>query len=166
MYAEEVRHEERETQPLMGGVSKQRELPARHYSFDTEDNLSKDMYEIVDAESKTNFKAFGVVAAAWLLVFTCSFVKGGSGTHALVPCGSAEFFVVAFLPVPIILVMSWRVGSPPALTACPHRPPCPFLPLALPPRIELLACTPGGARRGRVTQVLMRANVWRQVGSA
>ena len=51
MYAEEVRHEERETQPLMGGVSKQRELPARHYSFDTEDNLSKDMYEIVDAES-------------------------------------------------------------------------------------------------------------------
>lgn len=43
-------------------------------------------------------------------VFVCSLVKGGSRSERLVECGSAAFYVVAFLPVPIILAISWRVG--------------------------------------------------------
>jgi hypothetical protein len=128
LYAEEVRNEEREAEPLIGGGSKQRELPARHYSFDTEDNLTKDMYEVVKEESKINFKALGVVTAAWALVLTCSLIKGGSGSHRLVPCGSLEFFFIAFLPVPIILALSWRLGSSPRSPP----PPPPFHPSTLP----------------------------------
>jgi len=48
---------------------------------------------------------------AWAIVFICSFIKGASGSRGVVPCGSWQFYAVAFLPIPIILVLSWRVGT-------------------------------------------------------
>lgn len=100
-----------ESQPLMGDSgSAPRQLPAKHYSFDSKDEMDAELYEIVHQESKINFKALGVVTVAWLLVFVCSFIKGASGQNGLVPCGSWQFYTFAFVPIPIILVLSWRVG--------------------------------------------------------
>jgi uncharacterized membrane protein YfcA len=106
LYAEESRVEAAaEARPLMGST-----MPAQHYSFETKDNLPSALHDIVEAESKVNFKALGVVLVSWFLVFVCSLLKGGSGSKSVVPCGSIEFFVLAFLPIPIILILSWRIG--------------------------------------------------------
>ena len=110
LYVEEARVSEAETRPLIGGdKAQQRQMPATHYSFDSKDNMPADLYKMVDAESKINFRAIGVVVMAWLVVFICSYLKGGSGNKAM-PCGSFGFYAVAFMPVPLILALSWRVG--------------------------------------------------------
>jgi len=61
--------------------------------------------------AQVNFKALGVVMVAWSVVGVCSWIKGGSGSERMVACGSAWFYLVALLPIPIIGVMSLRIAN-------------------------------------------------------
>ena len=58
LYAEESKKASvSEAAPLMGsGGSGKRQLPAKHYSFDSKENMDEALYEIVEKESRTNFK--------------------------------------------------------------------------------------------------------------
>ena len=61
LYAEESKKASaNEVEPLMGGGgSGPRQLPAKHYSFDSKENMDEALYEIVEQESRINFKVSG-----------------------------------------------------------------------------------------------------------
>ncbi|EKX32257.1 hypothetical protein GUITHDRAFT_148761 [Guillardia theta CCMP2712] len=107
IYVEEVLKSLPEREPLLG---ERKEQPAQHYSFD-EDKLEPQLREIIKAESRHDFKAIGMIVISWILVAVCSLIKGGSGPNQFVACGSWSFWMVALLPFPIVMILSWRVGT-------------------------------------------------------
>jgi len=107
MYVEEVVKALPEKEPLLG---ERKEQPAQHYSFD-EDKLEPKLREIIKAESRHDFRAIGMILVSWILVAVCSLIKGGSGPNQFVACGSWSFWLVALLPFPIVMVLSWQIGT-------------------------------------------------------
>ncbi len=96
--------DEDESTLLLGESSESRKKePQQHWSF-AQKHENTDLREIIEAESKTDFKAFGMLMVAWILVVICSLAKTS------LTCGSTWFYGLAILPIPILFAMSWRTG--------------------------------------------------------
>ena len=59
--------------------------PQQHWSF-AQKHENTDLREIIEAESKTDLKAFGMLMIAWILVVICSLAKTS------LTCGSTWFY--------------------------------------------------------------------------
>jgi hypothetical protein len=57
----------------------------QHWSF-SQNHENKELREIIEAESKTDFKALGMLMIAWILVVICNLAK------STFPCGRQNVF--------------------------------------------------------------------------
>jgi len=98
-------HEEDEVKLLLGKVpeGEDRFATQQHWTF-SQNHENVELREIIEAESKTDFKALGMLTIAWTLVVICNLVK------STLPCGSTWFFCLALFPIPILFTISWRTG--------------------------------------------------------
>jgi len=62
-------------------------------------------WQIIEEESKFDFKAMGQVLMCWILVVLCNLAKATSTT-----CGDMWFYGLAIAPVPILMISTWRIG--------------------------------------------------------
>jgi hypothetical protein len=67
---------------LLGETSERKKNaePQQHWSF-SQNHENKQLREIIESESKTDFKALGMLMIAWTLVVICNLAK------STFPCG-------------------------------------------------------------------------------
>ncbi len=94
-----------ETRQLMSGGGHQPGTP-RHYTYDDDETQSQELRTILRAEKGLNYRWIAAITLAWAIVFICSILK-----ELLSTCGTAIYFFLAFLPLPIIGILSWHVGN-------------------------------------------------------
>jgi hypothetical protein len=107
LYREEELADSRaqETQQLMSGGGHQATTP-RHYTYDDDETQSQELRTILRSEKGLDYRWLAVVTLVWVLVFVCSSLK-----ELLTTCGTWEYFILAFLPLPIIVILSWHTGN-------------------------------------------------------
>mmetsp|Transcript_27209 Transcript_27209/g.65647 ORF Transcript_27209/g.65647 Transcript_27209/m.65647 type:complete len:557 (-) Transcript_27209:539-2209(-) len=108
LYREEVLADKEagETEKLLSGGG--HEFKAKHYShsFESDLTLTQEHRQILDQESRIDMRWVGVTICLWVVVFVFAFLK-----ETVTECGTANYFLVSFAPMPIILVSCWYLGN-------------------------------------------------------
>mmetsp|Transcript_53696 Transcript_53696/g.112039 ORF Transcript_53696/g.112039 Transcript_53696/m.112039 type:complete len:573 (-) Transcript_53696:79-1797(-) len=104
---EEASQREAETKRLLpAGTS----TSGKHSSHSLDDIHPQELRDIVEAESRINYPAIGLLFFAWIVIAVFSILKGGEGGEGIVACGTPWYWVLVLAPVPIVVVMVWYVG--------------------------------------------------------
>jgi len=94
-----------EEKSLLGGEQGE----DKHWSFmEVQD---AEVNQIIKAESEHNLWAWGLFALAEGIVLACAVIKGGVQDEQWLECGGLWYFVVALIPLPIMVAITWHIGT-------------------------------------------------------